>query len=302
MEYRTVIEYKDPPDLEFKPLNEISSYLLLYSPFELYTNVRIRNQIILLLDVIHEYKRTFNAEYFVYIKERNQLLEKFNTNKSAIEAIKEILVDIPIQDYNYAMNVHEDNEWIDKFSEKDIDVPHYYSKEEKEKMEQEKKAEEERLKALQGDTMQMRGLKYMIDNRVKKKKENENEQTLVREPWMNKRREEMTDEQAKIFLEFQKKEMELREQKEKIRSQNLTKLNFHKSEIENNQIDLDMKFAKILRKKLHYDSVICEQEIYILSLMSLLNRREAIKKEKKKSETQLKETNDEEEKLIIQND
>ena len=302
MEYRTVIEYKDPPDLEFKPLNEISSYLLLYSPFELYTNVRIRNQIILLLDVIHEYKRTFNAEYFVYIKERNQLLEKFNTNKSAIEAIKEILVDIPIQDYNYAMNVHEDNEWIDKFSEKDIDVPHYYSKEEKEKMEQEKKAEEERLKALQGDTMQMRGLKYMIDNRVKKKKENENEQTLVREPWMNKRREEMTDEQAKIFLEFQKKEMELREQKEKIRSQNLTKLNFHKSEIENNQIDLDMKFAKILRKKLHYDSVICEQEIYILSLMSLLNRREAIKKEKKKSETQLKETNDEEEKLIIQNE
>ena len=139
MEYRTVIEYKDPPDLEFKPLNEISSYLLLYSPFELYTNVRIRNQIILLLDVIHEYKRTFNAEYFVYIKERNQLLEKFNTNKSAIEAIKEILVDIPIQDYNYAMNVHEDNEWIDKFSEKDIDVPHYYSKEEKEQMEQEKK-------------------------------------------------------------------------------------------------------------------------------------------------------------------
>ena len=54
----------------------------------------------------------------------------------------------------------------------------------------------------------------------------------------------MTDEQAKIFLEFQKKEMELREQKEKIRSQNLTKLNFHKSEIENNQIDLDMKFGQ----------------------------------------------------------
>ena len=302
MEYRTIIDYKDPPDLEFKPINEISSYLLLYSPFELYTNVRIRNQIILLLDVIHEYKKTFNSEYFVYIKERNQLLEKFNTNKSAIEAIKEILTDVPIQDYNYAMNPHEDNEWIDKFSEKDITIPHYYSKEEKEKMEQEKRAEEERLKALQGDTLQMRGLKHMIDNRVKKKKENETEQQLVREPWMNKRREEMTDEQAKIYLEFQKKEMELREQKEKIRSQNLTKLNFHKSEIENNQIDLDMKFAKILRKKLHYDSIICEQEIYILSLMSLLNKREAIKKEKEKCDNQLREARDEEEKLKNQNE
>ena len=170
MEYRTIIEYKEPPDLEFKPLNEISSYLLLYSPFELYTNVRIRNQIILLLDIIHEYKKTFNSEYFVYIKERNQLLEKFNTNKSAIEAIKEILADVPIQDYNYAMNPHEDNEWVDKFSEKDITIPHYYSKEEKEKMAAEKKAEEERLKSLQGDTLQMRGLKHMIDTRVKKRK------------------------------------------------------------------------------------------------------------------------------------
>ena len=301
MEYRTIIEYKDPPDLEFKPLNEISSYLLLYSPFELYTNVRIRNQIILLLDIIHEYKKTFNSEYFVYIKERNQLLEKFNTNKSAIEAIKEILTDVPIQDYNYAMNPHEDNEWIDKFSEKDIKIPHYYSKEEKEKMEAEKKAEEERLKSLQGDTLQMRGLKHMIDTRVKKKKENENEQQLVREPWMNKRREEMTDEQAKIFLEFQKKEMELREQKEKIRSQNLTKLNFHKSEIENNQIDLDMKFAKILRKKLHYDSIICEQEIYILSLMNLLNKREDIKKENEKYKVQLHEAEEEQNKLKQQN-
>ena len=301
MEYRTIIEYKEPPDLEFKPLNEISSYLLLYSPFELYTNVRIRNQIILLLDIIHEYKKTFNSEYFIYIKERNQLLEKFNTNKSAIEAIKEILTDVPIQDYNYAMNPHEDNEWVDKFSEKDITIPHYYSKEEKEKMEAEKKAEEERLKSLQGDTLQMRGLKHMIDTRVKKKKEDENEQQLVREPWMNKRREEMTDEQAKIFLEFQKKEMELREQKEKIRSQNLTKLNFHKSEIENNQIDLDMKFAKILRKKLHYDSIICEQEIYILSLMNLLNKREDIKKENEKYKVQLHEAEEEQNKLKQQN-
>ena len=118
---------------------------------------------------------------------------------------------------------------------------------------------------------------------------------------MNKRREEMTDEQAKIFLEFQKKEMELREQKEKIRSQNLTKLNFHKSEIENNQIDLDMKFAKILRKKLHYDSIICEQEIYILSLMNLLNKREDIKKENEKYKVQLHEAEEEQNKLKQQN-
>ena len=79
MEYRTI--YKEPTDLEFKSLNEISSYLLLYSPFKLYINVLIRNQIILLLDIIHEYKKTFNSEYFTYINERNQLLKMKSTNK-----------------------------------------------------------------------------------------------------------------------------------------------------------------------------------------------------------------------------
>ena len=144
--------------------------------------------------------------------------------------------------------------------------------------------------------MQMRGLHHMINTNVKKKKDDENEKELVREPWMNKKREEMTDEQVKLFLEFQRKEMELREQKEKIRSQNLTKLNFHKSEIENNQIDLDMKFAKILRKKLHYDTLISEQEIYILSLMGLLKKRDIMKKQKIKYEKELKELQDNENK------
>ena len=85
--------------------------------------------------------------------------------------------------------------------------------------------------------------------------------------------------------------------KEKIRSQNLTKLNFHKSEIENNQIDLDMKFAKILRKKLHYDTLISEQEIYILSLMGLLQKRENIKKTKKQYDKELSEIEEKEKKI-----
>ena len=300
MEYRTVIEYKDIPDLEFKPLNEIDSYSLLYSPFELYTNVRIRNQIYLLLDVIHDLKKNFNSEYNVYIKERNQIIEKFNTNKIAIETIKEILTDIPIKDYTYAVNPHEDSKWVEKFDESEIKVPRYFSKEEKRKMEEERIAEEERLKALQGDTMQMRGLSHMISNKVQKKKNQDDENELIREPWMNKKKEDMTDEQLKLFLEFQKKEMELRERKEKIRSQNITKLNFHKSEIENNQIDLDMKFAKILRKKLHYDTLIAEQEIYILSLMGLLQKRQSIKKTQQTYKKQLLDINEQEKKISKQ--
>ena len=63
-----------------------------------------------------------------------------------------MLGDIPIDNYKYAINQHEDNEWIKKIEEGDIKVPKYFSKEERERMEEEKRIEEERLKALQGDT------------------------------------------------------------------------------------------------------------------------------------------------------
>lgn len=275
MEYRTVINTENIADLEFKPLEKISSYSLLYSPFELYTNVRIRNQIILLQDVIHILKRGFNEEFLVYIKERNQLLEKFNSTKMQIESVKEYLPDVKIIDYKYPLNEHEDNAWIEKFDAKEITVPKYYSKEEKQQMEEERKKEEERLKALQGDTLQMRGLKHMINTEIKKKKNEIEKLEVPFEPWMKtKTKEEMTEEERTRFALYQKNQQEIREAKEKIRSQNLTKLNFCKSEIENNLIDLDLKFAKILRKKLHYDSLITEQEIYILALQYLLQKRE----------------------------
>ena len=60
-----------------------------------------------------------------------------------------------------------------------------------------------------------------------------------------------------------------------------------------------MKFAKILRKKLHYDSIIAEQEIYILSLMNLLNKRENIKRNKSGIENQLNEAKLEFRKLLF---
>ena len=53
-----------------------------------------------------------------------------------------------------------------------------------------------------------------------------------------------------------------------------------------------MKFPKILRKKLHCDTLVAEQEIYILSLIQLLQKRETIKQQKTTFETQLKESED----------
>lgn len=151
IKYKTVLA--KPIDIEFtKDLMDIDSFNLLYSPFELYTNFRKRNQIYLIVDIIQGLKQTFNKEFKQFLADKNALLEKFNTNKQAIENIREVLGDVYIENYSYAVNPHEDNEWIKKVEEGEIKLPKYFSKEEKKRLEEEKKIEEERLKALQGDT------------------------------------------------------------------------------------------------------------------------------------------------------
>jgi WD40 repeat protein len=151
IKYKTVLA--KPIVIEFtKNLANIDSFNLLYSPFELYTNFRKRNQIYLIVDIIQGLKHTFNKEFKQFLVDKNALLEKFNTNKLAIENIREVLGDVYIENYNYAVNPHEDNEWIKKVEEWEIKVPKYFSKEEKKRLEEEKRIEVERLKALQGDT------------------------------------------------------------------------------------------------------------------------------------------------------
>ena len=154
IKYKTVIS--KPIDIEFtKDLNDIDSFNLLYSPFELYTNFRKRNQVYLIIDIIQGLKQSFNKEFKQFLVDKNALLEKFNTNKLAIEIIREVLGDVNIENYQYAVNQHEDNEWIKKVDEGDIKIPKYFSKDEKKRMEEEKRIEEERIKALQGDTCKL---------------------------------------------------------------------------------------------------------------------------------------------------
>lgn len=125
----------------------------------------------------------------------------------------------------------------------------------------------------------MRGLKYMIDNKaLKSKKDKDDDQELIRPAFMDKKkREEFNEEELEIYKFYVKKEEEIKEKNDKIRSQNLTKLDNHKTKIKSLKADLDAKFLKIYKKKLYYDYRICEQTIYILALQRTLESREDLK-------------------------
>lgn len=113
---------------------------------------------------------------------------------------------------------------------------------------------------------------------TKTKKITVEEQELVKEPFMEKKKkEEWNEDEIRRFNEYQKKEKEINDRKEKIRSQNLTKLNNHKMDIENIKSDLDSKFLKIFKKKLYYDYKITEQELCILALLRTMDYRSEVK-------------------------
>ena len=60
------------------------------------------------------------------MNERNTLIMKFNDTKTNIELTRELL-NVSCENYTYAVNQHEDNEWVTKIEECDITIPKYLS-------------------------------------------------------------------------------------------------------------------------------------------------------------------------------
>ena len=72
------------------------------------------------------------------------------------------------------------------------------TKEQRAILEEERRKREEREALLRGDNMGMRGLKYMMGGNelIMKKEKNKLEEELVREDWMNtKKEEDMTEDE-----------------------------------------------------------------------------------------------------------
>lgn len=278
-------------DVELKhDYTQIDVFNLLYSPFELYSTLRMRTQVFLIMDIIKQLKTNFNKDFKAFVNEKNNFLNKFNTNKQNMDILKELLNEPMDDEYPIKINEYEDNEWVTKFNESELKIPKYYSKEEKELMENEEKIKQDRLRALEGDTLEMRGLKYMIGD-DKKKEKNENamdEEELIPEPWMQaKDTSKFNEEEMKKFNEFNRKKKELEDRKEKIRSQNYTKLNNIRMDMDNLKADIESKFLKIMKKKLYYEYRITEQEMYILSIMRIQEYRLSIQESCKKMKSKM---------------
>lgn len=133
-----------------------------------------------------------------------------------------------------------------------------------------------------------------------KKEKNLLEQELVREDWMSKPDEEMTEDERQRYREFLQKEKEFKEKQRKA-------WEFTMKNVKNEIIDIEYKFEEkylaLNKKRLFFEHRIYEQELYIIRLIIMMHEgRETRASQNKYSEEleELRKAHDEK-KIFSQN-
>lgn len=103
---------------------------------------------------------------------------------------------------------------------------------------------------------------------VFKKDKNLLEMELVREDWMSKPDEEMTEDERQKFREFLQKEKEFKEKQRKAWEFTLKNI---KNEIVEIEIKFEERILQTYKKRLFFEHRIYEQELYIIRLIIMMH-------------------------------
>lgn len=238
---------------------------MLYGAYELFTPTRKRNQCILIKNVILKLKQDFNREFESLLNFRNTQLDLIGEKNQKIKEISEEL-SIAQDVFIGKPNLIEMPQEMLEIKKGDLKVEKYLTREERQKLEEERLKEEERLRILAQDDAGIRALKLMMGNTLAEKKENKLEEELVKEEWMSKPREQMTEDEKGKFDDFLEMEAQLNEEKEKIRKgleQEMRKLRNEISEISEH---FDKRLQSLFIKRLEVLYRIQEQELYLAKI------------------------------------
>jgi hypothetical protein len=154
-------------------------------------------------------------------------------------------------------------------AEDEIKVEKYLTREEKAKLEEAEKKRLAREALLKGDNVGQRGLKTMMGGElVFKKDKNLLEMELVREDWMSKPDEEMTEDERQRYRDFLQKEKEFKEKQRKAWEFTLKNV---RNEIVEIEIKFEERLLQLYKKRLFYEHRIYEQELYIIRLIIMMH-------------------------------
>ncbi|KAG9490759.1 hypothetical protein GDO78_006209 [Eleutherodactylus coqui] len=238
----------------------------LYSQLEMHSREEKINQIILLQDIIYNVKTGFNKEFEVVYRHKEQEVTRVNErNQRILEIMSELNIQEKLIEPKFTDN--EKPERALTVDDSEIKVEKYLTPEQKTKAEQRAKQEEEKRLAAQEDNAKQRALNDMMGGVLEVKKEDILRMEVAQPGFLSKAENEWTEEEKKLFKDYDKKCKDLNEEKEKYRKILEAEVKKIQASIMESTLAFDEVLGRLFEKKVNCEMVVYQEELKISNLL-----------------------------------
>ncbi|XP_059707908.1 cilia- and flagella-associated protein 43 isoform X1 [Haemorhous mexicanus] len=241
---------------------------ILYRQCDLHTKEQKLNQIILLKDVIYKVKAAFNEEFDMVVQKKEQEIARVKERNLKIQEILEQL-DLQVEVWEPVLTDDEMPERMLTVQDSEIKAEKYMTQEEKEQAEMLAKLEMERRLAATDDE-RLRALDDMMGGVLEIRREDILKMDIPPPDFLSRPEDLWTEEEKKIFEEYENKLKELNEEKEDYRQFLRNEWNKIEVSIKEATQNFDEIVCKLSEKKLKSQMVIYQEELKIVNLIYTL--------------------------------
>ncbi|XP_023282389.1 cilia- and flagella-associated protein 43 [Seriola lalandi dorsalis] len=238
----------------------------IYDQFSLQTTEQRINQIVLLQDLIYRIKTAFNTEFEAL---HRQKVQELNRVRDRNRHIREIMLELDMKEKLWESSL-TNNEWPERLltvDDSEIKAEKYLTEEQK-KEEEKKKLEDQRRLAAKGDSCRDRALDDMMDGVLEVKKEDILKMEIPPPEFvLTKPDIHWSEEEKKVYKEYEKKTKDLSEEKEKYKKTLETEMKKLQASTKDATIKFDESLTKLFEKKVKYEMAIHQEELKITYLV-----------------------------------
>ncbi|KAA8583707.1 hypothetical protein FQN60_014915 [Etheostoma spectabile] len=238
----------------------------IYDQFSLQTTEQRIAQTVLLQDVIYRIKTAFNADFEAV---HRQKVQELNRVKDRNRHIRKILLELDMNEdlWEPSLTVSEQPEKLLTVDDSEIKAEKYLTPEQK-KEEERKKLEEQKRAAAKGDNVRDRALDDMMDGVLEVKKEDILRMEIPPPEFvLTKPDIHWSEEEKKVYKEYEKKTNDLSEEKEKYKKSMETEIKKLQASTRDATERFDETLTKLFEKKVKCEMAIYQEELKITYLV-----------------------------------
>ncbi|XP_041271676.1 cilia- and flagella-associated protein 43 [Onychostruthus taczanowskii] len=238
---------------------------ILYHQCDLHTKEQKLNQTILLKDVIYKVKTAFNEEFDMVVQQKEQEIARVKERNLKIQELLEQL-DLQVEVWEPVLTDEEMPERVFTVQDSEIKAEKYMTQEEKEQAEMQAKLDMERRLAATDDE-RLRALDDMMGGVLEIRREDILKMDIPPPDFVSRPEDLWTEEEKKVYEEYEKKVKELNEEKEDYRQFLRNEWNKIEASIKETTQNFDETVRKLSEKKLKSQMVIYQEELKIVNLI-----------------------------------